>query len=127
MAGSKFLAKHRIPGEFSRAILAGAKLIAETGFSQQAPQKTSRISTRILAHLSGHREFDAFQMAVIFDLDAAAFEEVGERGEGFFAVAGAGSDDENEFAQRVMTVVDFAVIVFHRNTFNTAFFMPFVV
>ncbi len=46
---------------------------------------------------------------------AAAVEHVGHGGDEFAAVAGAGSNDRDEFTEAVFGFVDFFVDVFHRS------------
>jgi hypothetical protein len=49
------------------------------------------------------------------DHHAAAVEHVGHGGDEFAAVAGAGSNDRDEFTEAVFGFVDFFVDVFHRS------------
>jgi hypothetical protein len=56
---------------------------------------------------------NAAKFSVFADYHATAFKQVHHRGDGFFAVAGAGSYDGHKVPERVFGAVDFFVYVFH--------------
>ena len=56
---------------------------------------------------------DAAEFSLLADDHAAAIEQIDHRGDGFFAVAGAGSDNGDKLAEGVFGAVDFFVDVFH--------------
>ena len=56
---------------------------------------------------------DAAEFSFLADDHAAAIEQIDHRSDGFFAVAGAGSDDGDKLAEGIFGAVDFFVDVFH--------------